>query len=529
MGTWPATILVEIIMWKRVVAPTVAVSVIWIAGSSITTYHMNALYESQSRAIAEDVSTIESAWAMRRDVWKLQAAVLEARGASKDRTSTIQDLIDTFHLNLADARRTSLTVQEQALIGSIEAKFKSYHQQILTDNSRMEPDRPGLIASQANRLTDMAGEITADCAELVKLNERMIDAETQSNAATHRRVSMLRVAFLVFGPIIGLALGFLTSRRLNRSMSQMSVILEDASGKLGYKLGSVAFTDADQLPSLKRQVERISERIRSVVDELEQARKLAIQSERLAALGELAAGVAHEIRNPLTSVKLLIQTASERHPQAAMNPRQIEVVLHEIARMESMVQGLLDFAKPPQLRTVEQDLRQTVHRALNLLHARFQQGKVQVLEEAGQSPVMVNADPEQLHTVLVNLAINAIDAMPDGGQLRVQIGVSADRAVVTFRDSGCGVSPELLERIFEPFVTTKERGTGLGLAISRRVITEHRGGLTAANHADGGASFTVELPRNMPAPDESAAQSLESLTPAKWTSAASRQHAKGMS
>lgn len=488
-------------MWKRVIAPTVAVSIIWIAGSSITTYHMNALYQSQSRAIAEDVSTIESAWAMRRDVWKLQAAVMEARHAPAGKLDLgIDELIAIFNRNLAEAKRTSLTPKESHLIALIETKFDRYRRQLALDPSPGERQAAAENLSEANRLMDLAAEVTQACAELVELNEKRIDEETLSNAAVHRWVSVLRISFLVFGPLVGLLLGIITARRLNRSISQISVTLDDASGKLGYKLGSVAVADTDQLPALKRQVERISERIRGVVDELEEARKLAIQSERLAALGELAAGVAHEIRNPLTSVKLLIQTASERDPQAAMNSRQIEVVLHEIARMESMVQGLLDFAKPPQIRKVVQDLRQTVWRALNVLYERFEHAQIHVLENSPAVPTLVNADPEQLHAVFVNLAINAIDAMPNGGTLKFCIGISEDRAVVEFHDSGAGVSPELLDRIFEPFVTTKAKGTGLGLAISRRVIFEHQGRLLARNHPAGGASFTIELPRNLPGP-----------------------------
>lgn len=517
-------------MWKRVIAPTVAVSIIWIAGSSVTTYHMNTLYESQTRAISENVSTIESAWAMRRDVWKLQAAVLEAKGALPQIGSAgTQDLIDTFHRNLSEAKRTSFTAEEKALVVSIGSKFKSYEERIRMDVSPIATDPSRAFALHSNELMAMAGEITTACGELIELNQRMIDTESRSNAATHRAVSMLRVAFLVFGPLVGLLLGITTARRLNRSISQISVTLDAASGKLGYQLGSVAFSDTDQLPALKRQVERISDRIRSVVDELEEARQLATQSERLAALGELAAGVAHEIRNPLTSVKLLIQTASERHPQAAMNPRQIEVVLHEIARMESMVQGLLDFAKPPQIRRAVQDLRQTVWRALNVVHARAEQRRIQIIERSPNVPTLVNADSEQLHTVFANLAINAIDAMPNGGELQVFIGISGDRVVVKLHDSGPGVSPELLERIFDPFVTTKARGTGLGLAISRRVMIEHQGRLAVENHAGGGACFTVEIPRNLPAANADTAEIPRPFMVERWTSITSPESAAEMS
>ena len=249
------------------------------------------------------------------------------------------------------------------------------------------------------------------------------------------------------------------------------------------------------LPALQQQVQAVATRIRGVVDELQQARHQAMLTERLVAVGELAAGVAHELRNPLTSVKLLVQTAAQRQAGAGLQDRQLQVVQQEIARMESTIQGLLDFARPPRLHRVTHDVRETVRRALNLVAGRAQHQRVVVSEDFPLVPVVVDGDPEQLHQVFVNLLLNGIEAIPEGGLLQVTIrcDVAMDSVCqIEFRDSGSGIPLDVLGRIFQPFVTSKERGTGLGLAISRRIIEEHAGLLLAANREQGGGRFHRE-------------------------------------
>jgi signal transduction histidine kinase len=165
--------------------------------------------------------------------------------------------------------------------------------------------------------------------------------------------------------------------------------------------------------------------------------------------------------------------------------------------MEKTIQGLLDFARPPRLHRLRHDLRDTLRRAVNLMEGRAKQERVTISADLPVCPVVVEGDPEQLHQVFINLLLNGIEAMTQGGTLGVAIQLGQDRkgeCRVMFRDSGSGIPEPVLQRIFEPFMTTKERGTGLGLAVSRRIVEEHGGRLTAANHPGGGAVFAVELP-----------------------------------
>ena len=288
--------------------------------------------------------------------------------------------------------------------------------------------------------------------------------------------------------------------------------LHDASSSSESEVGSIAIESSGDFHDVQQQAEKVAERMRQVSRDLQIARREVLQSERLAAVGELAAGVAHEIRNPLTSVKLLLQHAIRQASGPTLDESKLELILEEIGRMETTIQGLLDFSRPPSLNRVRHDLRQTLQRAINLVDARARQQGVKTTVHASNDPLIVDGDTEKLHQVLVNLLINAVEAMPDGGCLTIEAKIVEGRiplifseaasdnltnrrmAQIMIQDTGQGIPDEVLPRLFEPFATSKERGTGLGLAVSRRVVEEHRGTIHACNRPTGGAQFTLSIP-----------------------------------
>ena len=316
---------------------------------------------------------------------------------------------------------------------------------------------------------------------------------------------------------MGLILGWRSARRLDRNIARIAVTLHDADTKSNSNIGTLAIDGTSNFEDVQQQAEQVAERMRQVSRELQSARREVLQAERLAAVGELAAGVAHEIRNPLTSVKLLLQYAIRKASGPTLDESQLRLILDEIGRMESTIQGLLDFARPPKLNIVKHDLRQTLQRALNLIDSRARQQGIEIITGKMSTPLIVDGDTEKLHQVLVNLLINAVEAMPDGGRLSIDaedamIGIdipqspTADTsghyreqpgnhvAVIRVRDTGEGIANNVLSRLFEPFATTKERGTGLGLAVSHRIIEEHHGTIRADNGPAGGAEFTLMIP-----------------------------------
>jgi signal transduction histidine kinase len=203
-------------------------------------------------------------------------------------------------------------------------------------------------------------------------------------------------------------------------------------------------------------------------------------------------------------VKLLVQTAQEAAQgkgvgsATVIDAQTFEVLTSEIERMERTIQSLLDFARPSQPHRTRHDLREPLRRVLNLISARASQQRVAIDCRGREAPLWVVGDTEQLVQVFLNLTLNGIEAMPEGGRLGLELtrGLAEGTRWVGLlvRDQGPGVSDEVLARLFEPFVTTKERGTGLGLAVSRRIVLEHSGELLVRNLPEGGAEFELRLP-----------------------------------
>ena len=226
-----------------------------------------------------------------------------------------------------------------------------------------------------------------------------------------------------------------------------------------------------------------------------------VRRERLAALGELSASVAHEVRNPLgviaNSVAALTRLSSPEHTTSW---ELLGVMSEEVARLDHLINGLLDFARPQEPRLLPQPLGSVVDGALEAaLRAQPQPTRVQVTRELAPGLPDIPLDAQLLHLAFINLFTNALQAMPQGGTLHVALGLGQARggtpqARVSITDSGSGIPPEVMARLFQPFYTTKASGTGLGLAIVRRIVEAHHGLVEVRSTPDQGTTFIVLLP-----------------------------------
>ncbi|HET6879855.1 MAG TPA: ATP-binding protein [Pirellulales bacterium] len=493
-------------MWKKVVAPTALVSLFWIVVSCGTAHVLNQLDATQTGVLNQNRNVIQAAGAMQENLWRLQATLLEAAellekgNKLRERFRSEAERIESqFDQALTLAGQNTSTSEERPLIDAISARFAEYRSFSRSQlaHADLSPEEAANSVDAAMRL---ARAVAQPCEQLSELAQRLTTDAFQRRDRLRANVDLARIGFIIVGPAVGILLGVWVARGLHHSISEISVTLRTASGDLEQQIGRVELyptAELDGLPALQQQVQAVSGRIKQVVEELQRTRREAVRAERLAAVGELAAGVAHEMRNPLTSVKLLIQAVQRNQTAASADAERLKVVEQEIARMETTIKELLDFARPPKLRRVRHDVRETLQRALTLAAGRAQQGKVLIEEQLGSAPAMVDADPQQLDQVFVNLLLNAVEAMANGGSLHVTID-RPDKGHgmlrIVFRDTGTGIPDEVMVRLFEPFVTSKERGIGLGLAISRRIMQEHGGSLTASNPPPGGAMFVVELP-----------------------------------
>jgi two-component system, NtrC family, sensor histidine kinase HydH len=333
------------------------------------------------------------------------------------------------------------------------------------------------------------------CEDLLNYNEESMEgtAAESDRVGNLTRRWMLIVGLL--GPLSGLIGGYVIARGLSRTLTKLVVRVQDLNAQFDQEVESLGLTAGRRLHDLDKQLDHVVERVRTVVVQAQKRQQEMLRAEQLAAVGQLAAGMAHEVRNPLTSIKLLIGAARRGGPERGLSSEDLQVIHEEIERLEGKVQTLLDFARPLESRRNLCDLREIVTRSVELVKARASEQRVAIETHMPGTPMDVFIDESQLSSVLVNLYFNALDAMPGGGTMTVEL-VRDDPFQIKVTDTGPGIAQEVADRLFTPFVSSKATGTGLGLSVSRRLVQDQGGALTGGNLPEGpGACFVIRLPR----------------------------------
>jgi len=256
---------------------------------------------------------------------------------------------------------------------------------------------------------------------------------------------------------------------------------------LGFLLGSVAAS--------QRRDRHTAKVIQAQTDAIRTAQARLAQSEKLAALGQLAAAIAHEVRNPLGVIRSAAQGLGETAPADDNDARRASAfITAEIDRLNNVITSLLAFARPLQLQRRNVTVHDLFDRALLLAQDELAGKQVRLQRDEPTGVPAVNADPDLISQVLVGLLANATEAVSAGGEVSLHARAADGVVEIDVADSGPGVPVELRERIFEPFFTTRSRGTGLGLAVARQIIEAHLGRIEVGEQRDGGARFTIRLP-----------------------------------
>jgi signal transduction histidine kinase len=404
---------------------------------------------------------------------------------------SVADLHGRAQHHLQEIRELANHPEERALSDRLNEGFAKY---IHRWHALPPPHHRDHESALVDATRYLEAHVLIPCREIEAYNDQQIEETTSHHERVLYQLAWGMAGVGGLGGVAGVVLGFGVARALSRSIRRLHVQIRDAAGKLGPELPEIVLTGEAGFVGLHEEIDRLSDRIERVVQELHDREREVARAEQLAAVGQLAACVGHEIRNPLTSIKMLVQTALEGEDRPRLNTEDLQVIEGEIRRMERSLQTFLEFARPPKPERRAVDLLAVVDTVFGLVRGRAEKQRVVTTVDAPHGRVTLTADAAQLQQVLVNLTLNALDAMPTGGTLSVRIRTSRDQVVVEVSDTGPGVSRNLIPRLFLPFVTTKETGLGLGLVISRRIVEDHGGTIGAANRPNGGATFVVRLP-----------------------------------
>jgi signal transduction histidine kinase len=295
---------------------------------------------------------------------------------------------------------------------------------------------------------------------------------------------------LVFTTLATLAVAALLTRRLTHSLEQLAVAADAVSrGDLERR---AVVPDDDEVGRVARAFNGMTDSLRRTLGELS-------RRERLAAVGEFAASLAHEVRNPLTSLRMDLQRVEEQvSPDSALRAP-LERSLRVVTRLNETVSGALRVARSGTGGTDLVNLRAPIQRALEVTIPAFEQAGTSLdIPEAGDAPLFVRGDASALEQLFVNLLLNAAQAMPSGGRVTISAVSDGPDVEVSVSDTGHGIPAALLGRVFDPFVSTKPEGSGLGLAIARQIAIAHGGTLQMESELGSGATARLRLPRAMP-------------------------------
>ena len=480
-------------LFARYSWPLVTLGGLVAAACLASTWYINRLQGDLARAVRHDASKMDAADELQVQLRHLRFhSVIFAAEPTAARAELVR--ADTAQVEAAfDSIRRNLIADDEELLALIERDYSEYKHRLGPDGLPL-PARtvPDLIRwSDAHPMR----ELLRPCRELSdRQRARMEAGLTRSEAQTTWAGRVLIVLGLA-GALGGLLSGYATARGLTRRAAHLSVRVRAVQAELDQEVGALTVDAARSIGDLDAQLDYVVGRVKEVCQRLQEQERGLLRAEQLAAVGQLAAGIAHEVRNPLTGIKFLVEGALRPAQTIPLTNEDLRLIRQEVVRIERTVQGLLDFARTPVLDRHRYDLRELVAEAAGVARGRAEAKPVALRVAPAPAVVVASVDRDQFLSLLTNLLLNAIDATPPGGEVQVHTSTAPNGALtVEVADTGTGIDPRIADKLFTPFATTKPTGTGLGLTIAQRVARDHGGTLTAANRISGGACFTLTLP-----------------------------------
>ena len=389
---------------------------------------------------------------------------------------------------LAELRLSADQPAEKSLANQLDYGFEHYLTKWGKQLAMAGRESGPSIGAAADQLE---AEVLKPCRDYKRFNSLRIDDNTRRHQQELRSLGWGLLGIGLLGSVAGVVLGYGLARAVRQSLRRVQLRIRDAAGRLGSETAEVVVAERGDFGSVHAEIDELSERVGEVIERLHQREREVRRAEQLAALGQLAAGVAHEIRNPLTSIKMLVQ--SGQGDETPLTNEDLQIIETEVRRMEGSLQTFLDYARPQKVEPQQMPIDPLLRRVFDLLRPRAERQSVNV-EIGGSAGVEVYGDPGAIHQVMLNLGLNALDAMPGGGTIRTDVRRQPEWIEIAVADTGPGIAPDILPRLFTPFISGKDTGLGLGLVIAQRIAQDHDGELTGENIHPVGACFTLRLP-----------------------------------
>jgi two-component system NtrC family sensor kinase len=317
-------------------------------------------------------------------------------------------------------------------------------------------------------------------------------ADKHLSAATNKIIGVLTGMVLAFLGV-GIMGAIFFSSWITNPVSKITKAFETIN--LDEEFPPLQIKTKDEISLLASKFNEMAIRLQKAHTDLKKAQKSLVQAEKLASIGTFTSGLAHEISNPLAGLKnCLIRI--EKDPNKEKIRRYFKLMMNAIQKIERVVTGLLDFSRRDAFQFRPVHLNRTIDSALSLLAYKLETNRIHVVKNLDRNLKDFAGDDQQIEQVIVNLVLNSLDAMPQGGELLISTALSNSTAYLKIEDTGEGIAPENIDNIFDPFFTTKEpgRGTGLGLSVSYNIIKEHGGNISVESKERQGTIFVISLP-----------------------------------
>ncbi|HVE87467.1 MAG TPA: ATP-binding protein [Myxococcales bacterium] len=385
---------------------------------------------------------------------------------------------------------------------TLEARYREYEaalEQVFAEAERDAPQRAALD-ERVQKLSQLEAAVDRDVRLLEAAVETRIRQQVDVAEQRERQSGLLIIALSVLAISVGLLATALSARTLRPVRTLTEGVMRVSRGDYPAQLG---LKGDDEISVLSREFDAMARSLREREAQLREKQEALLRAEQLAAVGRISAQIAHEVRNPLSSIGLNAELLEESlgsarfsSPEHAREARDVlQAMSREIDRLTEVTEQYLRMARLPTPQLQPEDVNELLDSVLDFSREEMERSGVKLERALDASAPRALLDEGQLRQVFLNLLRNSREAMPGGGQLHVRSRAENGAVEVTFPDTGRGMTPDVKERIFEPFFSTKEGGTGLGLAVSQQIVQAHGGSIRCDSAPGRGTTFVVRLPR----------------------------------